>query len=214
MIVFSVLDSLVRSLKVYHSQDRLLLVNLANMIVVIPLKCAFFCCNFTILHAVSPGWIRQVLAEYEHSLRVEWMPSYYVMSRIYCKSNTLNRGTAQNFESLDSLDPLQHWGDLTYTQETWDLCLHWLDSSWSDSGCNSNYSVIWFEPYPHESCIDLAHFHSVMFTSHNQECLYRQLIYVSLSDVTDQIDEEWFIKWGGAESLTHFYWHGLIWWLC
>lgn len=38
--------------------------------------------------------------------------------------------------------------------------------------------------------------------------------FVSLSDVTDRTDEEWFIKWGGAESLTHLSWHGLIGWLC
>lgn len=59
-----------------------------------------------------------------------------------------------------------------------------------DLGRKCNYSIVWFEPYPHESRIDLAHFQSVMFTSHNQECLYRQLIYVALTDVTDQIDLE------------------------
>lgn len=51
-------------------------------------------------------------------------------------------------------------------------------------------SVVCLEPYPHESCLDVAHFQALMFTSHNQECLYRQLIYVALSDVADGIDEE------------------------
>lgn len=51
-------------------------------------------------------------------------------------------------------------------------------------------SIVCFEPYPHESCIDVDHFPALMFTSHNQECLDRQLIYVALSDVADWIDEE------------------------
>lgn len=51
-------------------------------------------------------------------------------------------------------------------------------------------SVICFEPYPHESYIDLAHFQALMFTSHNQECLDRKLNYVALSDVADWIDEK------------------------
>lgn len=68
--------------------------------------------------------------------------------------------------------------------------LLWLFSNSPDPGHKLNYSVVWFEPYPHESYIDLAYFQSLVLTSHNQECLYRQLIYVALSDVTDRIDEE------------------------
>lgn len=53
-------------------------------------------------------------------------------------------------------------------------------------------------------------FRSIMFASHNHECLYRHLICFFIW----WIDEEWFMKWGEAESLTHLYWHELMGWLC
>lgn len=113
--------------------------------------------------------------------------------------------------NLDSLDLPQYC--VWQGHKILDISVY---TGWSPArqilGCNSNYSVIWFELYPHESCTDLAHF--------NHSCspviirnVYIDIWFVSLSDVTDQIDEEWFMKWGGAVSLTHLCWHGLIGWL-
>lgn len=91
---------------------------------------------------------------------------------------------------FSSPDPPQAWGGLTRSQETLHVYFLWSDFSSPDSGCNSNYSIIWSEPCPHESCIDLAHFQSLMFATHNQECLCRQLIcYLTY----------WFNKW----EVTH-----------
>lgn len=70
------------------------------------------------------------------------------------------------------------------------FCLHWLLSSSPDRERKLNYSVVRLEPYPHESYKDLASFQSHMFSSHYEECLYRQLIYAALSDTADWTDEE------------------------
>lgn len=42
-------------------------------------------------------------------------------------------------------------------------------------------------------------------TSDNQECLYKELNHYALSEVTDQLDEKWFMQKGGARSVTHLH---------
>lgn len=177
----------------------------------IPLNWTYLLANVTINNVTKPSDLTGLWFK----VTMWWVNASVVLLRISCKLVTLSRGASTSLCCETSL--LQNHRS---PEEIWQghkrlhICIY---TSWIPA-----HQILGAIQIILSSGLSHTHMnHAQTWLIFSLACspviirnVYIDNWFVSLSDVADQTDEQWFMKWGGAESLTHLYWLGLIGRLC